>query len=173
MAIIQTVVVGGGVQPSSTAFGATAEQALGTVSNGAYVPPASPFTANFTGVVTIPNNGLRYKFYYNDAISGNLTFPDLTTVGENVFYNCFLGCTNLNGAISFPSLTTAQKGAFYAAFTDTNVTSFSAPNLTAISNNGFTNALKGTKVTSIDLSSVICSTVILKPSFLLVLCFIL
>lgn len=138
------------------AFGASASQVLGTISNnGAMVKPNIPFTLDFSGVVSIPEKGFYYKFINNVGLTGNIYLPDLTTVGANAFEYCFYGCTNLTGTFSAPELVTVGDDSFYESLNKAKITSFSAPKIAEIPQRVFQYAFTGNnEFLSLDLSGV-------------------
>ena len=55
-------------------------------------------------ITVIADYGLYYAFYNCTGLTGNISFPSLTSIGESGLSNAFSRCTGLTGSISFPNL---------------------------------------------------------------------
>lgn len=131
------VVAKGGVRPSSlkdakaavlgipnqtgsgSAFGATAQQLLGScVNERLNYGPVGKFDLNFTGVRYINDYGFQYRFQRNTALR-SVTFPNLTSAGTtstvSAFEFGFQHCTSLE-AVYFPLAANTATSAFRYAF---------------------------------------------------------
>lgn len=98
------------------------------------------FSRNASGKISFPNlttikkYGLYYTFYDSDVSS--VSFPKLTTVEESGMEYSFCSCENITGSLTFPKLKTIKSGGFSNAFSSTNITSVSFPELTTIGEDG-------------------------------------
>lgn len=76
-----------------------------------------------TGRVSFPNltyiesDGLEESFL-NCINLKSISFPKLTTIERMGLYFAFAGCTGLTGSVSFPSLTTVSGWGLYNTFRD-------------------------------------------------------
>ena len=123
---------------ASSKFGATIEQVFQTVTENDETTLnmwGGVTSLTFTGVTTIPNNGMAYRFYGSPVTS--VSFPALTSAGTSAFQSSFQGCTSLTSA-SFPVLTTVSGDFSFqnAFFGCTSLTTVSFPELTTISGPG-------------------------------------
>lgn len=133
-ACVQSITTGGG----GTQFGLTAEQMLGTVdSEGNLTYPTLP-SITFTGVKSIPDRGLYYKFYQRPFETGAVvSFPDLTTVDMEGMYVCFDYCTSLT-TVDLSSLTSVGSGGMTSCFSYCELlANISFPSLTSVQTNSF------------------------------------
>ena len=179
MSIINTIISGGGQQPSGTIT--ITSNTTTNVAQYEYAVTAVPTTApalyrefqllggmliadrstthimDFTGMTDISDYALARAYYQNTAISGSVDMSDLTTISgqyacEAMFYNC----TAITG-IDLSSLTTISgRYACEAMFSNcTAITGIDLSSLTTISGNyGCSNMFQAcTGIISADLSS--------------------
>ena len=84
----------------------------------------------------VDNYGLHCAFYNCTGLTGSISFPSLTSIGDSGLYDTFCSCVRLT-SVSFPSLTSiGSYGLCYAFFKCTELTSVSFPSLTSISDHG-------------------------------------
>lgn len=83
--------------PVPTNFGLDASQWGGGVSQTGEYEYTGTCTPNFSGVVSVGENGLYYKFAYRADVVGDVYFNNLTTVGNNGLFGLFAYCDNIEG----------------------------------------------------------------------------
>lgn len=107
----------GGGEPA-TKFGASVDMWIGDVDeNGVLQNPTLTGALNFTGVNTVGDYGLYYKFC-NTCIS-SVNADSIKTVGANGFYSAFSKAKNLTTA-TFSGISNIDKDrAFYYCFSET------------------------------------------------------
>lgn len=138
---------------ASSKFGATIDDVFQTVTENDETTLnmwGGVTSLTFTGVTTIPDNGMAYKFYGSPVTS--VSFPAVTSAGAGSFQHAFNGCTSLT-SVSFPALTTVSQNLFLNAFDGcTSLTTVSFPELTSISGrSSYGNAFIGcTNLTSVS-----------------------
>ena len=150
---IQSITTGGG--GGSTQFGLTAEQMLGTLDGeGNLTYPKLP-SITFTGLKSIPINGLYYKFFQRTFATGaTVSFPDLTKIATNGMSSCFGGCGFLT-SVDLSALTTVDNSGMNLCFRSCgSLTSVDLSALTTVDNSGMNSCFEGcTSLTSVDLSA--------------------
>ena len=132
---VQSITTGGG---SSTQFGLTAEQMLGTLDDdGNLTLPTLP-SITFSGLKSISNNGFYYKFWFRSFETGaTLSFPDLTNIESYGMQNCFSGCTSLT-TVDLSALTTVGDSGMRSCFSNClSLANISFPSLTSVQANSF------------------------------------
>lgn len=135
---VATVPSGGSVDPSRLLF---------EVNSGVASKPAVTLNANsFAGITSIGKDMLK-NAYSRSNVNGNVSFTDLTTIGETSLFCAFFqsGITS----ISFPSLSAIPgKGSGFYGICDqmcsgcTSLTSADFPELVSIGTSGLSNGFK-------------------------------
>lgn len=117
-------------------------------------------TIDLTGVTNINGNYGASRIAFGNSATTTIIAPDLSSVGAYGLDNAFVN-SGLTGAVSFPALTWVGDHAFYrfcySYSGSNNVTSFSAPSLKTISSSYQSHfqqvCYKQSGLTSIDFSS--------------------
>lgn len=142
---------------SSTKYGATVDALFGDITNGQLNKPSGQFNLDFTGVVTVKEYALAFRFYRMPAIK-SISFPNLTTIEASGLSNFCYG----EGGVNYPltsfsanNLTTINNSGLSSAFNNnTNLTgSIDFSKVTSIGSSGLSSSFFNTGITSIDLSS--------------------
>ena len=139
---------------TSAKFGATVNSFIGDVNgSGELQPPSEYNDITFTGVITIPMNGLEYRFYR--AATKNISFPDLITLSNNyALRSAFYGSqSNVSRTVSFPLLSSVSgNDVCRNAFMVATVSSASFPELIALGGtNCFRSMFEQTNISSFSL----------------------
>ena len=148
MAIIQTVIAGGGSAPAH--YIEKSVDANGVLNNGSTV-------IDLTGVTDIANYVFYYAYAYNANISSAVNMSEITAItGSSACSNMFASCSRIS-SVDLSSLTTVSgNSACISMFNAcTGLTSISLGSLTTVSgSNACGNMFFGCSgITSVDLSS--------------------
>ena len=181
MAIIQTVVAGGGVQPTGTknittngthnvaayeyadvqvpTTAPTLYREFGLDNSGTLIPNKTTTTImDFTGVKGVSDYALRNAYYQNTAISGAVNLSDLTTVsGVQACSYMFSDCTGIT-SVDLSSLTTisGNTACSYMFFSCYALTSADLSSLVTVSSTDGCKAMfQASGVTSANLPSLV------------------
>lgn len=176
MAIINSVIAGGGTTPtgtiSITSNGthdvtnyATADVNVPTTAPAHYIEKSvdangklqnGTLLISFTGVTEIGDNTLHHAFFYNTNITGNLDLSNIQKIGTGAMVSCFQ-YSGLNGSVDLSGVSYVGAYGLQYAFANTAITSVDLSNLVdamACGNGAFSNAFGSiTTLTSVNLSN--------------------
>lgn len=142
---------------TSTRYGLSINDFIGEVDNNGVMEPSEDISGiTFDDVVTINSNNENKPaiFMRNMNVSGTISFPNLTTIGNYGLYYSFT--ENKITSVSMPNLTIVGNYGMDNCFkpqTKGEITTIDLTNLTTIGSNGLRYAFPNNKITSLDLSS--------------------
>lgn len=148
-------------------YGVGIDDLLGDAQDGKYyIPQASSFKLDFSGISAIEDNSLQYKFAYTNVTDVDLRDLEYSGTVEDENYhggyldNTFNHCLKLS-SVNLQNLKRLGGSSVYPGLKDTfshctSLSSISFPSLTAINNNGLEGSFTGmTQLTSMEFPALV------------------